>query len=93
MIPVNYSAMRMVDYSWIEMYMARMGKKAFLKMYKDNYRWLITRPVGWAFNLVVSKQLEKDSDKDLFIKQACLFISEGNGDFSFSEDFTTIKRI
>ena len=73
--------------------MSRMGPKAFLQMYENNYRWLITRPVGWVFNLVVSKQLENNSDKDLFIKQTCLFISEGNGDFHFSEDFTTLKRI
>lgn len=89
----NYAHMRMSGYKWIAEYVAKMGKEAFDKLLNLRYGWLMSKKCGWIYNVADSKQLKSDQDKDLFVKTVCLFISEGNGDYQFSEDFTVIKRI
>lgn len=89
----NYSHMRMSGYNWVATYVAKMGKEAFDKLLNMRYGWLMSKKHGWTYNLSESDRLKTDQDRDLFIKTACLFISEGNGDFHFSEDFTVLKRI
>ncbi|WP_419033053.1 hypothetical protein [Dysgonomonas gadei] len=89
----DYRHMRMLDFSWINEYISAMGKDAFWKLLNERYKWLMKQPRGWIYNIALSKVLEGDITRDLFIKTVCLFISEGNGDYQFSPDFTTIKRI
>lgn len=92
MIP-DYSHQRMTDYLWVDEYISKMGKDNFWKLLNDRYKWLMKQPVGWVYNITLSKVLESEIARDLFIKTVCLFISERNGDYQFSKDFTTIKRI
>lgn len=89
----NYEHLRMTDYMWIDEYCRRMGQEAFWKLLNERYKWLMNKPRGWVYNIVTSKNIVTDTTRDVFIKTVCLFISEGNGDYQFSEDFTTIKRI
>ncbi|HMM02004.1 MULTISPECIES: hypothetical protein [unclassified Dysgonomonas] len=89
----DYRHMRMTNYQWVEEYSSRLGKEAFWKLLNERYKWLMKQPRGWIYNLELSKLLNSDIIRDLFIKTVCLFISEGNGDYQFSPDFTTIKRI
>ncbi len=89
----DYSNMRMTNYVWIDEYKSRMGKDNFWKLLDERYKWLMKQPVGWVYNITLSISLSKTLARDLFIKTVCLFISEKNGDYQFSEDFTVIKRI
>lgn len=90
----DYSHMRMFDYKWITVYISMMGKENFWKLLNDRYKWLMVQPVGWVYDITQNEDLKKRKiERNLFIKTVCLFISEGNGDYQFSKDFTTIKRI
>lgn len=89
----DYAHMRMTDYCWVARYIDKMGEEPFFKLLNLRYKWLMSKSRGWIYNVAKSDKLETEQDKDLFIKTVCLFISEGNGDYQFSEDFTTLKRI
>ncbi len=89
----DYSVYRMNDYKWIDAYITVMGNEAFFRLLHERYTWLMAKPVGWIYNLTMSKILKTDNDIDLFVKTGCLFISEGHGDYQFSEDYTILKRI
>lgn len=84
---VNYSQYRMTNYDWIGSYLSYMGKTSFDSFLNRVYARLMKMNVGERFNLTTKV---KEQNRDLFIKCACLFITEGNGHYSFSEDYTKI---
>lgn len=88
----DYSHMRMNDYKWIYHYIEVKGKNRFFQLLNERYKWLMSKPKGWTFYIPSSKEIKTNEDRDLLIKMTCLFISEGNGYYHLSEDFTTIMR-
>lgn len=88
----DYSHMRMNDYKWIYHYIEVMGRTKFFELLYSRYKWLMSKPQGWTYYLPLSEKLDTDEEKDLMIKTVCLFISEGHGDYQFSENYTTIMR-
>lgn len=83
----NYSQYRMINYDWIRSYCSIMGKINFDSFLNRVYARLMKMNVGERYNLTLKVQ---EQNRDLFIKCACLFITEGNGHYSFSEDYTKI---
>ena len=88
----NYSHMRPAGFGWVAAYVKKMGKEAFDKLLNQRYGWLMAKTSGWTYDITVSKNLKTDADKDLFVKTVCLFISEGNDAYEFTEDYTIIRR-
>jgi len=84
---INYSHHRMNNYDWIQSYHSNMGKKAFNLFLNRVYKRLMKMNIGEIYDLTKKVQ---EANRDLFIKCACLFISEGNSHYSFSDDYTTI---
>ena len=69
-----------------------VAKNRFFQLLNERYKWLMSKPKGWTFYIPSSKEIKTNEDRDLLIKMTCLFISEGNGYYHLSEDFTTIMR-
>lgn len=86
---INYSSHRMTNYDWIRTYSSSLGMSSF-SLFRDRvYSRLMKLQSGEVYDL---KQKVSEANRDLFIKCACLFISEGNSDYSFSDDYTLIYK-
>ena len=85
----DLSALAMTDYSDIERCQEEMGKEAF-GAYRDKvYTRLMRMTAG---DIIDVQKIVRRENLEVFIKVVCLFISEGNGDYSFSSNFNTVKR-
>lgn len=87
---INYSLHRMNNYDWIQSYRSTMGKEAFDNFLNRVYKRLMKMRIGDIYDLTKKVQ---EANRDLFIKCVCLFISEGNSHYLFSDDYTTIYII
>ncbi len=84
----SYAIHRLEDWGWVEDYQRRMGEGAF-REYRDNvYKKLLDMNAGTIFSI---KDKVKEENRDLFIKICCAFIQEGHPDYSFSDDYKTIR--
>lgn len=88
---IDFSHYRMNDYLWIDIYKKKLGKDAFHKFLDTVYSWLLRLKPGESINIATSKPIT-DQNRDLFIKSACLFISEGHDGYEFSNNYTVITH-
>jgi hypothetical protein len=79
----------MEDYGWIGTYKERMGAEGFREYRNRVYEMLHAMKPGTAFAIDL---YVKEYNRDIFIKTACLFITEGNIDWEFSDDYKNIRR-
>lgn len=85
----SYSHHRMNNYDWIQSYCSAMGKEAFDAFLNRVFGRLMKMRIGDIYDLTKKVQ---EANRDLFIKCVCLFMSEGNSHYLFSEDYTVIKK-
>jgi hypothetical protein len=85
----SYRKYRMEDYEWIGTYKERMGAEGF-REYRDRvYEMLHAMKPGTVFTIDL---YVREYNLDLFIKIVCLFITEGNSCWEFSDDYKNIRR-
>lgn len=84
----SYAIYRLENWSWVEHYQRRMGDDSF-REYRDSvYKKLLSMKAGACFNI---KDKVKEDNRDLFVKLCCAFILEGHPNYSFSDDYKTIR--
>lgn len=88
---LNFSHHRMNDLLWVEQYQEKLSPKVFFKFIDTVYAWLENLKPGQKLILSQEKNIT-NQNRDLFIKTTCLFISEGNSEYEFSNDYTAIIR-
>lgn len=91
LMKMDYSASRMTDLQWIEDYSQRLGKEKLDDFIRIAYGWLMDLDPGQTIDLTSHPKIT-DRNRDLFIKIGCLFISEGNNGYEFSNDYTKITN-
>lgn len=84
----TYETYKLIDWDWIQVYKTRMGKEAFQQYVNDVYRLLLTMLPGKPFNI---EEKVREENRELFIKIVCMFISEGNGNYGFSDDYKKVR--
>ncbi|MDR2915591.1 MAG: hypothetical protein LBV74_12290 [Tannerella sp.] len=80
---------RLNDYSFIPEYEQRMGKDNFRKYRDDVFIRLTEIKVGESFS--IEKYVKKEN-LNLFIKIVCYFITMGNSNYEFTDDYKYVKR-
>ena len=82
-----------IEFSWLEPYKEKLGMKQILADYETMYDWLLSKPIGWKYNLQQAKGMTNKDVRDYKIKLICVFITDNNYDFEFNRTFTELKRI
>lgn len=85
----NLSQYKMKDFSEIQKIKNDFGEKKFTEVVNSIYDRLLQMHPGWHYKI---REAWNVNDYSILIKIICLFISEGNGDYSFSDNFETIRR-
>lgn len=84
----SYAMYRLEDWSWVEVYLRRMGDEPF-REYRDNvYKKLQSLSPGSSYN--IEDHVKKDNI-EVFVKICCAFILEGHSNYSFSDDYKIIR--
>ncbi|NDV45822.1 hypothetical protein D0T49_01995 [Paludibacter sp. 221] len=79
------------DFSWYEEYEKQMGEKELRSYVNKVYGLLMDLPEGESFSITAKVD---PRNYNLFIKAACLFISEQKAqNFEFNSKFTEIRHI
>lgn len=89
---MDFSVYKMSDYNWIKTYQDKLGKITFNAFVDKVYGILDRVKEGQSFDISADISIT-DRNRDLFIKVACMYIADGNENYSFSEDHTIISRI
>ncbi len=84
----TYQAYRMNDYGWIQTYKDKMGVDDFKKYVNEIYEMLLNMKPGDKFPI---DRNVKQENIELFIKIVCLFISEGNDNYDFTNDYKVVR--
>jgi hypothetical protein len=90
--PMDFSAYKMVNFDWIKIYQDKLGRSVFYAFIDKVYGILNRMQEGQVFNLSTDISIT-DRNRDLFIKVACMYINEGNENYSFSNDYTLITVV
>jgi len=88
---LDYSDSRMTDLLWIGEYESKIGKQRLNEFINIVYGWLINLKPGQSLNITTHSKIT-ERNRDLVIKIGCLFISESNYNYEFSNDFTKITN-
>lgn len=86
---IDFSHYRMNNYFWIDSYIGKIGSETFYKFQNTVYNWLMNLKKGESIDVMQNERIT-DKNRDLFIKTVCLFISEGNSNYEFNENYTTV---
>lgn len=89
---MDFSAYKMVNFDWIKIYQDKLGRTVFYAFIDKVYGILNRMEEGQVFNLSTDISIT-DRNRDLFIKVACMYINEGNENYSFSNDYTLITVV
>lgn len=89
---MDFSMHKMTDYNWIKTYQDKLGKITFNAFVDKVYGILCRIEEGKSFNLSTDISIT-NRNRDLFIKVACMYIADGNENYSFSEDHTIISKM
>ena len=86
----NLSEYRMNSYAEIEAYFLHPGSDNF-KVYLNKV-YVALESMNPMDKINILKDVAP-ANREKFVKICCLFISEGNTDYVFSEDYTVIKKL